>query len=277
MQWCYWPGGYELARRIGLTEPIVFDADNDILNCPTLAPERARIQSMLTDCAQHAVAVVAGSKQFLLRSRNLGFKRPTFLRNGVDLERFRGKHAEPEDLKRIPRPRLGYVGTLSKWVDYECLLNLARANPAWNIVIIGEPYLVEIPESFKTLPNVHLLGPRKAWEVPAYLAHFDVGLVPYRQADGSTADGDSMKMFEYLAAGLPVVAADFNGRLAEDFEGLVEIAQGGPRFSEAIERVLRQRQEDREEWTARRRSFLQKNTWACRAGEAVALMQGLDL
>jgi glycosyltransferase involved in cell wall biosynthesis len=275
IQWCYWPAGYVLARQIGLKGRIVFDADNNILTCPTLAPERPQLERLLKNCVQNADAVVCGSKKFLLRSPALGLKRPTFLRNGVDAQRFRCEAAEPEDLQGIPRPRLGYLGTLSQWIDFEILLLLARENPKWNIVCVGDPYLAEVPEALKKLANVHFLGARAAFLVPAYLKNVDVGLVPYRQEAGGSSDGDSMKIFEYLAAGLPVVAADFNGRLAEDFEGLVEIAAHAVGFARAIERVLNQSKEGRREWDTRRQEFLRRNTWRCRADEAVALMKGL--
>ena len=275
IQWCYWPGGYELACQISMEGPICFDADNDILSCPTLAPERARIERLLRHCAKHTEAVVCASKNFLARCRELGFKHPILLRNGVDVERFRCEVAEPDDLRGMPRPRLGYVGTLSQWIDFELLLRLARVGPAWNIILIGDPYLVKVPEALKKQANVHFLGGRIAEVVPAYLKNIDVGLVPYRQEAEGTADGDSMKIFEYLAAGLPVVAADFNGRLAEDFEALVEIAAGAEGFSKAIERVLNQTKEGRREPDARRQEFLRRNTWRCRADEAVALMREL--
>ena len=85
-----------------------------------------------------------------------------------------------------------------------------------------------------------------------------------------------MKMYEYLAAGLPVVAMDFNGRLAEDFEGLIEIADATG-FAEAIKRVLTQPMESRRDWDARRQEFLRQNTWRCRADQVVALMRELVL
>ena len=275
IQWCYWPDGYELARQIGLNGRIVFDADNDLLTCPTLRPERSRIETMLRDCAEQVEAVVCASPKFLARCAELGLKRPILLRNGVDVERFKSIAEEPEDLKRLARPRLGYVGTLSKWMDYELVLNLARTNPKWNFAFIGDPYLMEIPPALKAAPNVHFLGARKAEEVPAYLMRFDVGLVPYRQDAGSNADGDSMKIFEYLAARLPVVAADFNGRVAEDFENLITVASGATGFSRAIEGVLNQPEDSRQKWEVRRQAFLRRNTWTCRAEEAVTLMQAI--
>ena len=54
-------------------------------------------------------------------------------------------------------------------------------------------------------PNVHLLGPRAHAELPAVLRGADVGLIPYAVSE-LTASIFPMKVYEYLAAGLPVVA-----------------------------------------------------------------------
>jgi glycosyltransferase involved in cell wall biosynthesis len=275
VQWCYWPSGYELARCIGLKAPIVFDADNDILTCPAVAQERPRIASVLDDCRQQAEMVVSASKNFLARCEAQGFKRPTFLRNGVDLERFSAPSREPEDLQALPRPRLGFIGTLSKWVDFTMIQHLAISNPDWSIIFIGEPYRIEIPQALKRTANVYFLGGRSAADVPAYLKHFDLGLAPYRQGPGTNSDGDSMKIFEYLAAGLPVIAMNFNGRLVEDFEGLVELAGNADDASKSIKRVLSGPKESRAAWNSRRQNFLRRNTWRHRADEAVALIQQL--
>jgi glycosyltransferase involved in cell wall biosynthesis len=275
IQWCYWPAGYELARQIGLSYRIVFDADNDILACPALNSQRASIQATIRDCAEHAEAVVCASAKFLGRCAQLGIRRPTFLRNGVDTGRFERRAEEPSDLQGIPHPRLGYVGTISQWIDYGLVLDLARSNPWWNLVFIGDPYLIRVPEALTSMSNLHFLGARSAQQVPAYLRYFDVGLVPYRRGAGSNSDGDSMKMFEYLAAGLPVVSTDFNGRLGADFEGLIEIAADSVDFSDVIGMLLNVPKESRRDWEARRHDFLERNTWRRRADEAVAMMQTL--
>ena len=118
----------------------------------------------------------------------------------------------PADLARIPAPRALFVGALNELkVDAELLGALAEAEPGLSVVLVG-PVTEAGPGARRELdalvrrPNVHALGGRPYAELPGYLAGADVGLVPYL-ANRYTAGVFPMKVYEYLAAGLPVVAA----------------------------------------------------------------------
>ena len=84
-------------------------------------------------------------------------------------------------------------------------------------------------------PNIHLLGPRPYAELPAYLRGADVGLIPALINDYTRAMFP-MKFFEYLAAGLPVVATPLPA--LESHAGLLERAPDAAGFAAAIERIL---------------------------------------
>lgn len=133
--------------------------------------------------------------------------------NVVDYEHFSRAHAPglyvPSDLAGVPRPRLGFVGALSAYkVDFELLQRIAMDRPDWSIVLIGEigvgEYETDV-NSLRRLPNVCFLGPKAYAELPAYLGGMDVALIPARRNDYTQAMFP-MKFFEYLAAGVPVVA-----------------------------------------------------------------------
>ncbi len=116
----------------------------------------------------------------------------------------------PADLAAIPPPRLGFVGAISAYkLDLALLEQLARAHPGWSLVLIG-PVGEGDPDTdvaeLAALANVHLLGPRAYAVLPAYLKGFELGLLPLR-FNAYTQAMFPMKFFEYLAAGLPVVAS----------------------------------------------------------------------
>ena len=126
------------------------------------------------------------------------------LPNGVDAENFARPRPEPEDIAGLARPRVVYVGALEYWFDVELLERCALARPDVPFVVIG-PRPDGLPASLATLRNVHLIGPRPYAEIPAYLQHCDVGIVPFRR-DALVDSIHPIKVYEYLAAGLRVVA-----------------------------------------------------------------------
>jgi glycosyltransferase involved in cell wall biosynthesis len=127
--------------------------------------------------------------------------------HGVDHELFARAldpaTAVPADLAALPRPVVGFYGTIQDWVDLELIASLARRRPAWSFALIGQQ-LVDTA-ALAGLPNVHLLGRRPHADLPAYCKGFDVGLIPYRAIE-RMAFVNPIKLREYLSAGVPVVS-----------------------------------------------------------------------
>lgn len=155
--------------------------------------------------------------------------------HGVDHELFASAlDAElPADLAWIPGPRIGFHGVLRDYIDTELIARLALARPAWSFVFVGR-HETDVSE-LERLPNVHLLGPRRHEQLPAYCAGFDVGLIPYRMQP-RMAYVNPLEFREYLAAGLPVVATSIDevARYPEH----CQIANSATELVEAIERAL---------------------------------------
>ena len=129
--------------------------------------------------------------------------------NAVDVERFQRAVADPyvpDDLRGIRKPIVGYVGGIEPKFDLETIRWLAEARPQWSVVIVGPAMYASIREALRTLaaryPNVHYLNGKRPEEVPHYVKALDVALL----VDREKTDGDSLKLYEYLACGRPVVA-----------------------------------------------------------------------
>ena len=84
-----------------------------------------------------------------------------------------------------------------------------------------------------------------------------------------------MKIFEYLAAGVPVISKPFHPDLKDDFAGLLELADDSDGFEKAIERVLHWSAEIRSAWDTRRRQFVEESTWTRRSQQAAELLRSL--
>jgi len=177
-----------------------------------------------------------------LRDRLAGINSNTFyVPNGADISLFEKSRRLPPtaDLDDIPKPRVGYVGSLAEWIDYPLLTNLARTLPDVSFVFVGyvEPRIraSSAIRTLRSLKNVHFLGLKPREEVPRYVAGFDVCMVPFLN-EAVTRAVSPLKFFEYLAMGKPIVAPPLPELL--DYTGAVHFYQGSRQGVEAVRRAL---------------------------------------
>jgi teichuronic acid biosynthesis glycosyltransferase TuaH len=129
------------------------------------------------------------------------------LGNGVEMAHFEAPRTLPADLAALPRPRIGYVGLLSHFLDFELLESLRRNRRGGTVVLVGpgSPATDAAVAEFGRREGVAVLGPRPYADVPAYMQGLDVGVIPFRAADPFVQGINPNKVYQYLAAGLPVV------------------------------------------------------------------------
>jgi len=246
---------------------------------------------LVYDCAdaitefRHAPANLAASESRLLDAADLVFasSRPLVERcsgrrapvhlvpNAGDVEWFAResrKSAPPEELASLPHPRVGYVGAMREWFHWELLEAALDRFPATSFVLIGDS---DVPAPLRSRPNLHVLGPRPYAELPGYLGALDVAIIPFLDTP-LVRSTHPVKVYEYLAAGLPVVTTPMEEirHLAE-----VDMAPAGEPFLQALQFRLGQiRQEAAVE---RRRQSVADETWDHRfAAITGALRHSLD-
>jgi teichuronic acid biosynthesis glycosyltransferase TuaH len=188
--------------------PSVYDVTDDWLHAPFPPRELERLRRLDEVAVQDAGEVVACSEA-LVSSR--GARREVMLiPNGVDIEHFRRPRARPRDLPASPVAV--YVGSLhDSRIDVELVADAARALPHARLALIGPDSLSrESRATLEQLSNVLLLGPRPYDDVPAYLQHADVVIVPHRVSP-FTESLDPIKVYECLAVDTPTVATPVAG------------------------------------------------------------------
>ena len=239
--WAYSPLTPELydLRRFSR---VVYHAVDDIAAQPGM-PVHA-ICKAEAELVRRADLVFTTSPLLQSRHAAAGATRCVFLPNVADADHF-GSALSPDiaipgDLAAFPAPRIGFLGAVSGYkLDFALLREVALTRPAYSFVLIGQvgegdPWTDISP--LEGAPNLHMIGPRAYADLPAYLAGMSVALLP-SAANAYTAAMFPMKLFEYLAAGLPVVATPLPA--LGDFDSLILVAPPqATAFAEAIDQAL---------------------------------------
>jgi glycosyltransferase involved in cell wall biosynthesis len=137
----------------------------------------------------------------------MGARRVLHLPNGVDFDHFHhGDPTCPGDLEGIARPIALYVGEMAAWFDFALVNSLTEALPDVSFVFIGPDRMARtrlVPRD-----NVHILGRRPYSLLPGYLWNADVALIPFDvEHNRELVEAvHPLKLYEYLACGLAVVA-----------------------------------------------------------------------
>ncbi len=160
--------------------------------------------------AKHESELIEKSDLIFAASQKLMAKFPEgkvqLLPHGVDVSLFSTPTPRAKDLPSSHRPIAGFYGSLSKWLDYDMIEQVANAVPEWDFVFIGPNELDTL--MLPNLDNVHYLGPRPHHTLPSYSQHWDVSLLPFVDNEQIRACSP-LKLMEYLATGTPIVTTPF--------------------------------------------------------------------
>ena len=151
-----------------------------------------------------ADAITTTSTSLFLQRKSVENRDNVYLsKNAVNESDFIFTHNEmPDDLKNVPEPRIVYTGVVYERFDEKLFYEIVDSNPDKSFVIIGpinEGMLVEKRR------NLYLLGPKRHSELKNYLRYMQVGIVPYIDSADMDIACDSIKQYEYLACGIPVI------------------------------------------------------------------------
>lgn len=248
-------------RRLGLEDPIVWVYHQSWYHGLERIPRSKLVFDLVDDLAayggdqsahlEHIERTVEGlvrgsdllvtTAKPLLETYGPLAHRAVQIANGFDGERFAPERIGevPDDLRDLPRPLVGFVGTLFKFLDFDLLESVARLHPDKTLVLVG-PVEEEVGDRvarLTALPNVAHLGARPQADIPRYVSGFDVCVNPFRASRVATAV-NPLKVYEYLAAGRPVVSTPMRALEMEDAGRFVAFADGPEAFAEQLDRCL---------------------------------------
>lgn len=260
--WLYNP---ELGPLIGrFNEQLSVYHCIDEFTAGTQGRKRAVITALETELLHRVDIVFANSPPSYEAKRRLNphtYRIPS----AADVEHFARDIPIHPAIANLPRPRIGYIGHINERLDYAVLEYLAHTQPSWSLVFVGDthPWRPDAPplRRLRAFPNVHFLGQYPFSEIPALVKGMDVCLLPY-VADERGYYRSPLKLYEYLAAGKPVVSTDHPE--AREQGEVVYIAATPEAFAGRIAQALA---EDDEERRRRRIAVAWENSWDRRVDE----------
>lgn len=168
----------------------------------------------------------------------------------------------PEEYKSLPRPLLGYTGSIDDRLDYELITKLATHFKHGSIVFVGavSPRLsASARAALASRANIHVLGVRPRTSLPSYIRYLDCGLLPYADTEFVRYQSP-MKVWDYMYAGIPIL-----GTAALDLRRfgvpLVYYAEDHAHALELVTDLV----ESGDGAAELRRRFALQNTWEMRA------------
>lgn len=233
--WFYTPLMFSFAQHVDAAA-VIYDCMDELANFKFASPQlKASEQALI----RRADAVFTGGYSLFEAKAHLHDNIHPFP-SSVDVKHFgaaRGSTLSAQDQAGIKGPRLGFYGVIDERLDLGLIAALAKAKPDWSIVLVG-PVAKLSAEELPRATNIHYLGQRNYADLPAYLAGWDVALMPFAMNE-ATRFISPTKTPEYLASGRPVVSTPINDvvRHYGDLEG-VFMADTAAAFIAACEKAL---------------------------------------
>lgn len=227
--WSFVPYAAPFIRALG-QQVTIFDAVDNWSEHASYQPYRQEFRNAYQLIADEADIIFTVSHEL----QNLFNNQPNvyWIPNGVDTSHYRTQRTLiNRDIADLPRPIVGYIGVVQDRVDTDLIVFLAQKNPTKSFVIVGPVWNETDAAKLKSQRNIYTLGYKPYEEAPAYIQQFDVGIIPHRPSSFVTST-NPMKLYEYLACGIPVVATAGAG--AEQFSEHVSIGTSPEDFNRKL-------------------------------------------
>jgi glycosyltransferase involved in cell wall biosynthesis len=258
------PIWFEAARllRDAFRFPLVYDCHDYLAGFQNVASDIVGMETRMLE----ACDLVIFSSEHLMETTTARFpqvrEKSLLARNGVDPVQFHAEHNSAADVA-------GYVGSLDHWFDVASVERAARDHPDWTFRLIGR---IEDPrvERLRECPNVDLTGEIRHADLPAQMASFRAGLIPFLRTPLTMA-ANPIKLYEYFGLGLPVVSVSLPE--VENYRDLVYLADSPCAFSGQLARAL---VEDDPALRARRVAIAERESWRSRATQLLEAFRALS-
>ena len=245
------------AERLSWTK-VVFDRCDDFTTLPESdARVVGALEQRLLKLCDHAAYV----NEDLYNLERAQVADAQLIGHGVDFAAFTStrplegeRYPAPAAISRLNRPIVGFYGTMDDYrMDKELLIKIAKRVAPATLLLIG---LEQLDLSrLKAEPNVIHIPPLPAEDFPKYVAHFDVGIIPFLRNEFNRLCNPT-KLKEYLALSFPIVAVKLPA-----FERYSELIYTAETHDEFLEKLVQAMADDDRDLARRRRAAVADADW----------------
>jgi glycosyltransferase involved in cell wall biosynthesis len=215
---------------------VVFDYIDDAFG---FTDYPAFVRDQWVEAVRRADTVIATSPTLAGRIREAVPRDVIVVPNGVECQRFvrNGTGKRPHDLP-AGGSIAGYTGSVYPWLDFPLLEEALIAMPDLHFVLVGSAHPEVRPalERLGKYRNFRFVGPKPYADVPAYVQSFDVGIIPFLR-NKLTEGVNPVKLYEYLASGVPAVVTEFSDDL-KALSGYVFVAGTPEEFVQDLRKAV---------------------------------------
>lgn len=256
----------------------VIERLNECLVCYKVVDDRMEfsevprwIKSNIDLLIEKADIIVASSQNIFNKLSKTRKKNVFLVGNGAEVEHFKKAKENIEisvDIASIKKPILGYIGAIGEWFDFQLIEEILKFYPNISVVLIG-PILskqdIKIDRLKKLYSNLLVMGKKSYDILPNYIKAFDVCVIPFK-INELTLGVNPNKLYEYLAAGKPVISTALPE--VTKYNGTVYVAENHDEFLSCINKALTSNQ-DHEGFSR----IANENTWDEKSKTVVNLIQ----
>lgn len=258
--WYYTPMALMFTAALN-PEILVYDCMDELSNFK-FAPQELKL--LENELLKNADVVFTGGNHLYDSKSKLGLNANIHsFPSSIDQAHFaKARHIkdEPADQKHISHPIIGYFGVIDERMNLELVAKVAQKKPEWQFVFLG-PVVKITHDDLPKARNIHYLGMKSYDELPAYIAGWNVAMLPFALND-ATKYISPTKTPEYLAAGKPVVSTSITDVVnSYGKDGYVQIADTAQEFIAAIKNVLTSDIDTELERSLRTDKMLAQNSW----------------
>ena len=189
-----------------------------------------------------------------------------FSPHGVDVDLFANAQDPATELpalaRELPRPIVGYIGSIHEWIDVPLIEWLAQQRPQWTFLLVGHAHVPV--DGLRALPNVRFAGAQPYASLPQWSKAFDAAIIPYR-LNRQVANANPLKLREYLAAGKATVSV--RNPEIEKFSHVVRLVDGRDDYLAALDAAVVDNAPDA---VAARIAAVADQTWDARVDAVLA-------